>query len=319
MTQLRYLWLSLAAISAVSLLGIGLLLVRYLPATLTHLTSACTRGFATLINDPIHWVGLLVLGLAICVVAIATSTLLATGLKSWRLHRRLRRLPDRVLPARVGSVLDTHGITAASVELLDSQEPLAFCRGVIRRRIVLSRGLLSSLSPKELEAVLLHEIYHYVNHHPRQILIGELLARTLFFLPIVKELFAAFGREIEIAADQAAVRVQRSRSFIRQALLKSLVTSSLPAFAPFTTDRLEARIAALAKPSPTPGIPVSRKNILATITVLGLTSFLLLSGTNAQAQRPLAEVSCVLTTCPHPCEEPGALAHSSLYSPVSFR
>lgn len=318
MTQERRLLLAIGSISAISLFGIWLLLIRYLPETLDHLTRACSLTFLMFMNDPMHLIGLAAGGAATTVTLIGVFTFLATLQKSKRMLAGLRSTRRSNLPPEVLSLARRQGIDEGAIELVDSPDPLAFCHGVFRRRILVSTGLLASLSAKELEAVMIHEACHFRNHHPRKILIGELLARSLFFLPIVRELILAFGLQIEVDADQAAIRTQHSTSFIRQALAKSLEGKILPAMAMFHADRLEARVARLASPATRLGMRFSRRNMLLSAALLATIGFLLLPGTKVQADRPQGEASCMVS-CPQHCQEEGALFHSSLYSPAAVR
>ncbi|MGH7749727.1 MAG: M48 family metalloprotease, partial [Candidatus Dormibacteria bacterium] len=62
----------------------------------------------------------------------------------------------------------------------------AFCAGPIRPRLYLTEGLLTSLEPEELDAVLLHEAEHQRRRDPLRRATRRALAEVLFFLPILE-------------------------------------------------------------------------------------------------------------------------------------
>ena len=92
------------------------------------------------------------------------------------------------------------------VVVLATDVPLAFCSGLFRPRICISTGLAEALTHNELRAVLLHEDHHRRHYDPLRGLLAEVLAVTLFFLPLAAELRDLFSTSLELAADRHAVR-----------------------------------------------------------------------------------------------------------------
>lgn len=81
----------------------------------------------------------------------------------------------------------------------------AFCGGLLRPQIYLSRGLVNLLTLEELEAVLHHERHHLLRRDPLRLFIG-ILARPLTPLfPVVAVMADRISIRVELAADRAAL------------------------------------------------------------------------------------------------------------------
>ncbi len=91
------------------------------------------------------------------------------------------------------------------IKVIDTPLMISFVWGYISNFIVISTGVLKSLSPDELRCVLAHETSHYRRRD--NVLKGiSLLCRNILFLfPHVYYLFRWWGEEIELIGDEAAV------------------------------------------------------------------------------------------------------------------
>lgn len=130
------------------------------------------------------------------------------------------------------------------VEVVESKRNLAFCYGVLHPKIVLSSQLISALSNKELQAVLLHESYHLKNYDPLKIILSKTLSSVFFFIPILKDLQRYYFLTKEIAADGEAIKAG-GRQVLASALSKFLRSPSPllnTAATLVNTDDLEKRI-----------------------------------------------------------------------------
>lgn len=108
---------------------------------------------------------------------------------------------------------------AARAYVVDGAEPQAFCIGLLRPRIYLSRGALALLDDAQREAVLAHEIHHSRRRDPLRLLIARALGDGLFFLPAVRRLAERCATLAELAADEAAVGQRGGRPALASALL----------------------------------------------------------------------------------------------------
>ena len=161
---------------------------------------------------------------------LAIGVVLGTGLLSFllqlgRTHLLLRKLLiNRVnIPKDLVRVVATLGLTN-KVILVNDNNLFSFCCGVFPPYIVVTTGLIASLTDKELEAVLLHEQSHLVSRDPVKVLIGKTFSSMFFFLPIFRELHKNIEAVNELLADQWTINHQQKSTFLRGALKKILVT-----------------------------------------------------------------------------------------------
>ncbi len=136
--------------------------------------------------------------------------------------------------------------------VVNSEALLCFCAGFISPRIYISNGMIAILTPEELEALVLHEKHHLSNHVPLKILIGKCIALMLVFIPLLQDFLQHYLIEMEIAADDSAIRQQGHSRGIAGAL-KKLVhqysTIPVPSSAVGATDALVYRIDHLTGPT----------------------------------------------------------------------
>jgi Zn-dependent protease with chaperone function len=137
---------------------------------------------------------LIILGLALlgCVVTAMALYAIGTELRAaGRLARRLARL------RRV-----RHG----GAFVVDGERPEAFCAGLLRPRVYISTGALALLDEAGVNAVLAHELHHAERRDPLRLAAGRVIARSLFFLPALRELRQGQQLLAELSADESAVR-----------------------------------------------------------------------------------------------------------------
>lgn len=132
------------------------------------------------------------------------------------------------------------------LQVLDETAAYAFCAGLLRPRVYASRGLLSALSPQEVEAVLRHEAHHLQRRDPLRLFFLGLAQRLAAPFPAARVLLDRARVEIELAADRAALQ-EVPVEVLASALIK--VAGARPAAPPLasaaglTPD--QARVAAL--------------------------------------------------------------------------
>ena len=102
--------------------------------------------------------------------------------------------------------------------LFEHAQPQAFCAGLLRPRIHLSTGAVSTLSAEELDAVLAHEAHHARVRDPLRVFVVRVVSDALFFLPAARKLAERYADLAELAADSAAIR-QRGAQPLASALL----------------------------------------------------------------------------------------------------
>lgn len=134
---------------------------------------------------------LVLAGLGAVVVCLALRGTLRELRRSHRFTRALRK-------RSVGRLGD--------VWVFEDEQAQAFCAGVLRPRVYVSTGAVRVLPEAELRAVLAHERHHRDQRDPLRIALGRVVARALFFMPVLARLHARYCGIAELAADDAAVR-----------------------------------------------------------------------------------------------------------------
>lgn len=155
------------------------------------------------------------------IAAFALSEATASRRLSRALARKAVPMPGRVAAALAAA----EGVRCVTV---DEAEPYAATVGLLRPRIVVSTGLVRSLTLAELRAVIAHEAHHAKERHPLRGLLWEAVRRALFFLPSLGDVAGHFALARELSADRAAVGTCRGSRPLASALLKAVAPAKLP-------------------------------------------------------------------------------------------
>jgi hypothetical protein len=142
--------------------------------------------------------------LILALAALGICTLVAVVRASWRQGRIHRRFLAEV---HVLGPLEGH----PGVTVIAGRRPEAFCAGFLRPTIYISRGALDALAPDELRAVLAHERDHQRARDPLRIACGRILARAVFFVPVLRPLRDRYADLAEVRADRAALGASAGR------------------------------------------------------------------------------------------------------------
>jgi hypothetical protein len=105
------------------------------------------------------------------------------------------------------------------VLVIDDDRPEAFCAGLFRPRVYITTGALAKLDERGLNAVLVHERHHARRRDPLRLAAGRVIARSLFFLPGVRELRRGQQMLTEVSADESALAASGDRSALARAML----------------------------------------------------------------------------------------------------
>lgn len=190
-------------------------------------------------------------------------------------------------PADVTDVVSRLSLTS-KLDLVDHAAPFAFCHGLLCPRLCLSTGLARIVTPAELEAVLLHEDHHRRRRDPLLLLITSALAHALFFVPMLRDLYARYDAVKEFDADAAAVHHQGGLEPMAGALYKVLsctaVGPDLNAVAVGGLSVTERRIDHLFAPRRDDTPALSRRRLVASGLSLSAISLPLLALSAANMQ-----------------------------------
>ena len=107
-----------------------------------------------------------------------------------------------------------------NIKVIDTPLMISFVWGYMSNFIVISTGVLKSLSPDELKCLFAHEISHYRRRD--NVLKGILLLcrNTLFIFPHIHYLFRWWKEAIELIGDEAAVLSTGKPLDVASAILK---------------------------------------------------------------------------------------------------
>lgn len=133
--------------------------------------------------------------------------------------------------------------------VVDSDQVFAWCCGLFRQRIVLSRGLVERLSAVELDVVLAHERAHVARFDNLRNFIGR-WATILWPVGARTRIRADLEADSERVCDVAALRACRSRHLFRQVVEMTTPAGSHPSSttsATFGWDDADARVAELSE------------------------------------------------------------------------
>lgn len=154
--------------------------------------------------------------------ALGAATCLARLLGGWMHARRLRRLPDRGLPARcreaVERISQTMGVRA-SVRLVESAAvAVPMTMGWLAPVVLLPAAALAGLSAGQLEAILAHELAHIRQRDYLVNLLQALVESALFYHPAVWWVSRHVRMEREYCCDDLAAATCGDRVLYARAL-----------------------------------------------------------------------------------------------------
>jgi hypothetical protein len=147
------------------------------------------------------------------------------------------------LPLTIKKVCKNLHLSPDNFVITSHKKPLAVTAGLFFPKIIFSSGLIQKLNYDELEAVVLHEMYHQRHKHGLLYILAEAITLAVgFILPVLKDVTAAMKLEFENMADKNALSYQGNPYHIVSALNKlsgQTHQSSFPAFATVVEKRIE--------------------------------------------------------------------------------
>ena len=179
--------------------------------------------------------------------------LLAAGLGAWVLSLGIRRArtagPWRTLRRMAGEE------PSAGCRILDTGRPVAVTAGLLRPVVLLSRGLLDTLTPDQTAAVTAHEAAHRRRGDPLRLALARLGCR-LHLPGTGRALERDLALAVERAADEAAARGVGDRVTVAEALVAvARLRARADGAIGFGSDPVELRVQALLAGSSAPYRP----------------------------------------------------------------
>lgn len=167
-----------------------------------------------------------------------------------------------------------NSIRAGSIVLIRDGSKTAFTYGLLRPRIYISTGLVSTLTRGELKGVLLHELHHKKRLDPLRFFLFTFIKDLFFYIPAASHLIAGLLALKEKEADDFAAGRMKEPFTLAGALVKvaRLKTPAQPAFASGADAASRARRLVEGKEHrhPLPSIKSMLASVLAAL-VIGFT------------------------------------------------
>lgn len=178
--------------------------------------------------------------------ALAVAVAALAGLSLTR-GRRIRR------SARVEPWLgEHHALGSHELVVLAGEKLVAFSVGGDQGQVVVSAGLVETLSQEEFDVVVAHEVAHLDHGHDRYVALASAVQRALVFSPLATRSVASLRVALERWADEDAVAaIEDGRDRLRRALLQvtvSMIDAEVAAFS--AADAVLERLDALEIPPP---------------------------------------------------------------------
>lgn len=142
---------------------------------------------------------------------------------SWRVGKVIERLDMNAAapPAeKVALVNDIAAQRNLAVGLVMTDYPLSFVWGVRRSKLILSSGLLRTLTPQELSGVLEHESAHHTRRDNLFKLLLSLCTYTSLAFPLSRLILRWRATEVEAICDEEAVTRTSAPLELAEALIK---------------------------------------------------------------------------------------------------
>ena len=165
--------------------------------------------------------------LAYATLLFAVSAALFAAWSSVRSYRRVGRLIGRLemdaIPPSAEQVALVEGIATRhglEVGLVMSDYPLSFVWGYRRTKLVLSSGLLHTLSPEELAGVLEHEAAHHRRLDNVVKLALSICSYASIVFPLSRLILRWRAEQVELVCDEVAVARTSAPLEIAEALVK---------------------------------------------------------------------------------------------------
>lgn len=175
---------------------------------------------------------------------------------AWRCTVVVRRHLAVVRPYRNGETL----------VILDEPAPRAFAVPGRPGTVVVSSGLVRSLTPEERLVVLAHERAHLDRRHHRYTLIADLAVAVL---PFARPFAASVRHSTERWADEIAAATVGNRQLVGETIAKTALAAGPVGTFAFGGDHIVNRVETLLSPAMQPPRGAAAMSVLGCATALG--------------------------------------------------
>lgn len=197
------------------------------------------------------------------------------------LHNKLQRyIRDRLDAKLSASWNQRYQQTQMEIIVIKESAFVAMSYGLLRPKILISTAVFNQFQDEEIEAILLHELYHCKAYHPLQMILLTIVSKGLAFVPVIKELTHYYAIWTEVLADRYAISCMNTEVPIGKVLLsliKRNTNSTVGAGTHFANEAVNYRIKQIIDPSGDIRISMTnRKTLIISFVVLIAMSLLLI-------------------------------------------
>lgn len=161
--------------------------------------------------------------IAVFVVSVAVAATWSNLRGSWRVARVIKQLDMKAVAPpsdKIALVRDLTHKSGLSVGLVMSDYPLSFVWGFRHSKLILSSGLLRTLTPVELTGVLEHEVAHHARRDNLIKLLLSLCSYSSLAFPLSRLIVGWRATEVEMICDEVAAQRTSEPLEIAEALVK---------------------------------------------------------------------------------------------------
>jgi hypothetical protein len=213
-------------------------------------------------------------GFAVLLLAVVGAAREAVAAR--RLQCRLRAVTER-------------STGRGDVVVIDDGRLLAFCAGLVRPRVYISRAVIERLDERAVAAVLAHERHHARRRDPLRLATRQVLSQALFFVPGLSALHRRQELLSELAADAWAIDcAPQGRASLAQAML---CFDESGAVDPRRADHLLGELARWSLPL---GLLAAASGAIALFAALGILAARLAHGSTTLALPFVSSRPCVI-------------------------
>lgn len=161
--------------------------------------------------------------LASVAIVVGTFAVWSNLAGSWRVGNLIKRLDMNALPPPTEQVETVKDLTAKrgmTVGLVMTDYPLSLVWGIRRSQLILSSGLLRTLTPEQLTGVLEHEAAHHRRRDNLLKLLLSLATYTSVVFPLSRLVLRWRATEVEVICDETAVASTSAPLELAEALIR---------------------------------------------------------------------------------------------------
>lgn len=274
---------------------------KFTEPTVRHLIQICRQTILSLTNSTAHLIGfVLMVVLAASIVSFFLKSMLSV-VKNQRKLKILLKNARKHHSKKLFYIIKKHNLNPNNFAVIEESRINALVYGFIKPKLLLSKKFINSLSKKELEAVILHELAHIKRHHLIKFLLSDTISTTLFFLPVLQDLSKSLRLAAEQEADNYAITLQGSAYYLKSALAKTVIEKQN--LYPGLASNLETRINNLLGKKPAIYFNASkRKTALSLLTVFLIITLYLIPATPHNSEPDVQLTThCLQTQCSAYC------------------